>query len=200
MKRTLLLALVFSCAEGLFGATPDLHLAEPTLPIAVRTRYLGFSFLEQAHGFKISEQQRRSLDGAVLWSWMSIGGFGANALGLIVSLTADASVGGLLTLLSTGFWTASNLLNAVALRDLSRDMDYSDASSPRPTVAGWAALVSGLLGAASLTATSLSFGDTTGAAKPIAYVCIALSSIAGGYGIYRTFAYAEAAGISIEFF
>lgn len=200
MKRTLLVVVVFSCAGLLFGATPELQVAEPTLPLALRAQHFGFSFIEQMDDIEISDQQRHYLDNAVLWSWMSVGGFGANALGLIVTLTADPSVGGVLSLLSAGFWTASNLFNAVALRDLARDMAYSHASPPRPTVAGWAALASGLFGSMGLTAISLSFGDTTGKATPIAYVFLTLSTLAGGYGVYRTFAYAEAAGVSIDFF
>ncbi len=202
MKRTLLAACMLSPAVALFGVTPaDLLVSPPILPLAIRIQQQGMPFFEPVEsGFEISPEQRVHLDKAVLWSWMSVGGFGANALGLIIAQTADSSVGGLLSLLSVGFWTVSNMLNALALRDLGRDMDYHAVSSPRPTAAGLAALVAGLFGSITLTAVSLSFGDATGITEPFAYVCIALSSIAGGYGVYKTFEYAEAAGIKIDFF
>ena len=149
---------------------------------------------------EITESERDLLNTATLWGWMGVGAFGANVLGVAVSLAADPPVGGILSLVSVGFWTAANVVNAVTHRYLSNEMDGRSSPAQRSTAAGLGTLVAGGLGIGALTAISLSFGDTSGVAEVVTYIFLALSTVAGGYGIYKTFEYADAAGLDFSFF
>ena len=106
----------------------------------------------------------------------------------------------MLSLISVGFWTVSNLTTAFTHRSISNEIDLAKPGQPRPFTAGIATLVGGILGAGALTAISLTFSDATGAAEIAAYISFGLSTLAGGYGIYKTFEYASAAGADLDFF
>ena len=203
MKRWIVIFLLISASSKVFSYNLSNHVVGPILPlsssISISPGNIGF-FTPVADPLSLSEEGRRLVDKAVFWSWMSIGGFGASTLGLIVTHAVDETVGGMLSLISVGFWTASNLTNAFAHRDISNEIELTNPEMERPFTAGVASLVGGVLGIGALTAISLSFSDTTGAAEIAAYIGYGLSALAGGYGIYKTFEYAAASGIDLNFF
>ncbi len=180
-------------------------VSEPLLPISLRSTVISspgkLGFFTAVRGpFSLFDDGRRLVDKAVFWNWMNIGGFGASTLGLIVAHRVDRTVGGMLSLVSVGFWTVSNLATAFAHRDISNEIGLKELDAPRPVTAGVASLAGGLLGAGTLTAISLAFSDSTGGAEIAAYVGFGLSALVGGYGIFKTFEYAKAAGADLKFF
>lgn len=197
--------LIFAVTSTAFCQTLSSPVYEPILPLSLRSAVtpapgkLGFFSAVQGP-VSLSEEGRRLVDKAVFWSWMSIGGFGASTLSLIVTHFVDKTVGGMLSLISVGFWSASNLATAFVHRNISNEIAVNSPEAPRPVTAGVAALVGGIFGAGALTAISLTFGNDTGAAEIAAYIGFGLSTLAGGYGIFKTFEYASAAGIDLGFF
>ena len=173
-----------------------LQLTTPAAPEPAR-----FGFFTPVRGpVSLSEDARGLLDDAVFWNWMIIGGFGASTLAFVVTHTVDRTIGGVLGLVSAGYWTASNFAAAFTHRKISLEIKSNNSESPRPVTAGVATLAGGMLGVGAMTAVSLIFGDTSGAAEVSAYVLFGLSAVAGGYGVFKTFEYASAAGTDLSFF
>jgi predicted ABC-type sugar transport system permease subunit len=205
MHRLIILLLLFGVTAAAVCDTNYDRVSEPFLPVSLRSIHMpalgehGFFSVVQGPVF-LSEDGRRLVDNAVFWNWMSIGGFGASTLGLIISQAVDKTVGGMLSLVSVGFWTVTNLSSALTHRNIGVEIKLNDSDVPGSTTAGIASLVGGILGAGTMTAISLTFGDASGAAAIAAYVCFGLSTLAGGYGIFKTFEYAAAAGADLTFF
>jgi len=169
------------------------------MPVRSQPAEVGF-FSPVNSPVTLSEPAREMVEDSVFWSWMTIGGFGATTLSFIITHSVDRTVGGVLSLASTGFWTVSNLATAFTHRKISMEIRRNDSQAQRPAAAGIASLASGVLGLGALTAVSLVFGDTSGAAEITAYICYGLSAVAGGYGVFKTFEYASAADTDLSFF
>jgi hypothetical protein len=214
MKQWLSILLLAILADTGVCQNAKPPLVEPVLPIGRRVFVDPFpeplGFFSPVNGpISLSDEGRRLVDNAVFWNWMSIGGFGASTLRLIVTIVFrsddstdgnDRTTGGLMSLMSTGFWTISNLASAFNHWSISNDIDINGSDDPPPTTAGIASLVGGILGVGAVTAISLAFSDDTGNAETAAYIAFGLSSVAGGYGIFKAFEYAHATGADLSFF
>jgi len=148
----------------------------------------------------LTEAGRKLLDDAVFSSWMAVGGLGAAALSFTVAHNVDKTVGGIMSLISVGFWTAANAGTAVTHRRIVSEAKSLDQNVRRPGAAGIASLAGGILGAGALAALGFIFTDASGAAEIASYACFGLSAVAGGYGVYKSFEYASAAGADLSFF
>ena len=148
----------------------------------------------------LPEQGRAALEDAVFWNWMTVGGFSATTLAFIVTQGVHRTVGGVLSLASVGFWTVSNFATAFTHRTISVEIKNRSLDVERPLTAGIASLTGGVLGVGALTAVALIFSDTTDVAEITAYICFGLSAVSGGYGVFKTFEYASAAGTDLSFF
>ena len=200
MKRWIIAPLFLAAASSVFCEARNSRLVEPILPVSLRL-VTELGFLTPVQGpVSLSAEGRVLVDRAVFWNWMSIGGFGASTLGLIITNMVDRTVGGMLSLVSVGFWTVSNLATAFTHRSISNEITLGGSDAHRPVTAGVFSLAGGVLGAATITALSLAFSDTTGAAEIAAYAGFGLSVLAGGFGVFKTFEYAAAAGADLQFF
>ncbi|MBN1685780.1 MAG: hypothetical protein JW852_03950 [Spirochaetales bacterium] len=205
MRHPVLLLLFIAAASPVFCQTTLHPVTEPLLPVVARSVSFGdpedLGFFSTVRGpIAVSEEGRKLVADSVFWSWMNIGSLGASTLSFIVTCCVDRTVGGMLSLASAGFWSVSNLATAFTHRKIANDIKTADLNVPRPVAAGVASLAAGVLGIGAVTATSLIFNDLSGAAEITAYVCFGLSAIAGGYGVFKTFEYAHAAGTDLSFF
>lgn len=200
----LLLFFAFAVLPASSHIVGNLEIAPP-LPLQFRTfstpppAEIGF-FSRVDGPISLSEQGRYALDDAVFWNWMTVGGFGATTLAFIVTQGVHRTVGGVMSLASVGFWTASNFATAFTHRRISVEIKNRSLDVEPPVTAGIASLTGGILGVGALTAVALIFSDATDLAEITAYICFGLSALSGGYGVFKTFEYASAAGTDLSFF
>ena len=205
MKHRVLFLLFITTASQVFCRTTIHPVIQPLLPAVARPAALyqqvnlGFFSAVKAP-VAVSQEGRKLVADAVFWSWMSIGGLGASTLSFVITHSVDRTVGGMLSLVSAGFWSVSNYATAFTHRKIAKDIGIGGSEAKRPVTAGTASLVGGILGTGTVVAISLIFGDSPGAAEITAYLCFGLSALAGGYGVFKTFEYAYATGSDLKFF
>ncbi len=187
------------------GTVSPALLIYPILPVTVRRDTVQVSapfgfFSSVKEPVLVTEAAKKLVEDSVFWSWMTVGGLGASALSFIIMSTVDTKVGGVLSLLSVGFWTGSYIATAVTHLKISNEVKSLDPATVAPVAAGFASLTGALFGAGALTALGFVFGDTSGVAEISAYVCLGLSALAGGYGVFKTLEYASATGTDVNFY
>ena len=210
MRPVALFFLIVALVLPAHSQDMEYPVSVPVFPLhlqpELRPRDVGF-FSPVTGPIALSEDARGMLEDAVFWNWMTIGGFGASTLAFAVTHgVGDKTVGGVMALVSVGFWSVSNFATAFTHRKISVEIKNGLGDEARPVSAGISSLIAGIIGTGAITAVSLAFDNSSGADDPpnvaeiTAYICFGLSAAAGGYGVYKTFEYASAAGTDLSFF
>jgi len=144
----------------------------------------------------LDDVQMVIFDKVMFWNYMAITALGINTASLVVAVAVDPLVGGILSILSFGYWTVSTGVMSFSYRDLLLDKEAPKAftylpDAPPFKTGAFAALGAYAFGIGTITAIGLSFSDDTGAAATLAYVCGGISSISGIIAIIQTFSYSK---------
>ena len=148
-------------------------------------------------GAALNEEQTAHFEKSVKWMKYSIIALGVNTGALLLSFIAPTA-GGIVGILSLGAWSITTGYMAFGYRDLMTALDAAGSDAPSPKIPGYASIGAAAFAMGAITAISLSFSDTTGAATVLAYICTAVSGASGIVAIIRTRRYAEEVGYTIE--
>lgn len=146
----------------------------------------------------LNDEQMVIFDKLMFWNYMAITALGLNTASVIVAVAVDPLVGGILSILTFGYWTVSTAIMSFSYRDLLLDKDAPKAFTSLPDappfkIGAFASVGAYAFGLGTITAIGLAFSDTTGVAMTLAYICSAISSISGIIAIIQTFSYSKEA-------
>ena len=148
-------------------------------------------------GASLNEEQTAHFEKSVRWMKYSTIALGVNTGALLLSFIAPTT-GGIVGILSLGAWSITTGYMAFGYRDLMAALDAAGSDAPSPKKAGYASIGAAAFAMGAISAISLSFSDTTGAATVLAYICTAVSGASGIVAIIKTYRYAEEVGYTIE--